>query len=176
MAFVLNAIIAKYSVLGASGLEVVDLEQDFRMAPLGAAFWRREQGRSNPLISAHGWSQPPYDGDVDEDGNPHFTVEERARHLADAQSAFSRVASRCADLSTEYPIAYVEANFFGGGGEQASAVWIRGTLVLGPLVSALAINEALEKIGVKRGIGDEFQALGLGRHRFTENWLRPNEK
>lgn len=38
-----------------------------------------------------------------------------------------------ADWSTVGPVAYVEAEYFGGVGEQQAAVWDGGTIVLGPL-------------------------------------------
>ncbi|MFF3343183.1 hypothetical protein [Streptomyces flavidovirens] len=37
------------------------------------------------------------------------------------------------DWSTAGPVAYVEAEYFGGVGEQKAAVWYGGTIVLGPL-------------------------------------------
>ncbi|WP_127356019.1 hypothetical protein [Actinacidiphila soli] len=45
-------------------------------------------------------------------------------------SGFDRVLS---DRSQDGPIAYVEAECFGGTGEQRSAVWDAGALALGPL-------------------------------------------
>lgn len=68
-------------------------------------------------------------------------------------------------------IAYVEAEFFGGDGMQAAAVWEEGRLVFGPLVADDAINQALRVIGVaKKESFDEFEALSLGRHRDTDEW------
>jgi len=68
-------------------------------------------------------------------------------------------------------IAYVEAEFFGGEGMQAAAIWEEGRLVFGPIAASDAINQALRMIGVaKNEHPDEFEALGLGRHRDTEKW------
>ena len=68
-------------------------------------------------------------------------------------------------------IAYVEAEYFGGDGTQASAIWEEGRLVFGPLVASDAINQALRLLGVlKEKESDEFEALSLGRHRDTEKW------
>jgi hypothetical protein len=68
-------------------------------------------------------------------------------------------------------IAYVEAEYFGGDGMQAAAVWEAGALVFGPVVADDAINQALRALGVSKGAhSDEFAALNLGRHRDTDQW------
>jgi hypothetical protein len=82
------------------------------------------------------------------------------------------------------PIAYVEADFHGGVGQQGSVLWKDGDAVLGPLAGPLTpapaseledgpINRVLRRMGVKRsprGL-DEFATLGLGRCSETEEWL-----
>lgn len=83
--------------------------------------------------------------------------------------------------SAQGPVAYVEAEFFGGAGTQAAAVWDGGRLALGPVVigeaepipaSGTPISQALARLGVLRGDHfDEFEAAGLARHRDTEDWL-----
>jgi hypothetical protein len=91
-------------------------------------------------------------------------------------------------LSAEGIIAYVEAEYFGGIGGQDAVVWEQGRLAMEPLHALLGrerlpgtvpgsgravqpINEALRRLGVKRGDSDEFDALGLWRYRKTERWL-----
>ena len=77
-------------------------------------------------------------------------------------------------LSAGGKVAYVEAEFFGGVGEQASAGWEQGQVAFAPLNAQDAINRALRWLGVTaEGEDDEFDTLGLGRHRFTERWVRP---
>ncbi|MET8129997.1 hypothetical protein ABZV67_42745 [Streptomyces sp. NPDC005065] len=86
-----------------------------------------------------------------------------------------------ADWSTTGPVAYVEAEYFGGVGEQQAAVWDGGTIVLGPLhvqegqpfpPAGSAISQALRRLGVVASAGeDEFSAVGLDRHRHGEGWL-----
>jgi hypothetical protein len=81
-----------------------------------------------------------------------------------------------AKLSTAGRVVYVEAEFFGGVGEQASAGWENGEMVFGPVTASDAINQALRWLGVSAAPpDDEFDALGLGRHRFTERWLRADD-
>lgn len=79
------------------------------------------------------------------------------------------------------PMAYVEAEFFGGVGEQRAAVWDSGSIVLGPLhleegqadpPAGSPISQALRRLGVRASAGeDEFSAAGLDRHRNTEAWI-----
>jgi hypothetical protein len=71
-------------------------------------------------------------------------------------------------------IVYFEADYFGGKGAQGAAVFSGGLLVYGPTSAATGpINEALRRLGVKvvAPAKDEFEALGLNRHRSTEDWL-----
>ncbi|MFD3314599.1 hypothetical protein [Streptomyces sp. NPDC058694] len=86
-----------------------------------------------------------------------------------------------ADWSTAGPVAYVEAEYFGGVGEQQAAVWDGGTIVLGPLhvqegqpfpPAGSAISQALRRLGVVANTEeDEFSAVGLDRHRHGEGWI-----
>ncbi|MGW1894207.1 hypothetical protein ACWCP6_28790 [Streptomyces sp. NPDC002004] len=83
--------------------------------------------------------------------------------------------------SVSGPVAYVEAEYFGGVGEQRAAVWDGGTLVLGPLhveegqpfpPAGSPISQALRRLGVAAGADeDEFSAVGLDRHRHGEAWI-----
>ncbi|OEJ23029.1 hypothetical protein AR457_38180 [Streptomyces agglomeratus] len=86
-----------------------------------------------------------------------------------------------ADWSTAGPVAYVEAEYFGGVGEQRAVVWDGGTIALGPLQvpeglpfppAGSAISQALRRLGVVASAGeDEFSAVGLDRHRHGEAWI-----
>lgn len=79
--------------------------------------------------------------------------------------AITQLARRCRSL------VYVEAEFFGGAGGQMCVVWENGTITLGPDDSEHAINHGLQRIGVSRSTQrDEFDELGLDRHRDTEDW------
>lgn len=93
------------------------------------------------------------------------------------------VARLAVETSHNGPVGYLEVEFFGGTGQQASMVWRDGAVVLGPLlsdneygqledpISEWAVNKALRYLGVQQAERDEFDALGLGRHRATEEWL-----
>lgn len=79
------------------------------------------------------------------------------------------------------PVAYVEAEFFGGVGWQRAAVWSGGVLALGPLridekeqfaVGGSPISQALRCLGaIATAKQDEFTAVGLGRHRHRDDWI-----
>lgn len=86
-----------------------------------------------------------------------------------------------AQWSAAGPIAYVEAEYFGGVGEQRAAVWAEGALALGPLDvptkkwlsrAVSPISQALRRLGARRTLGeDEFEAVGLDRHRNNDGWI-----
>jgi hypothetical protein len=95
---------------------------------------------------------------------------------------FDRTLAR---WSAAGPVAYVEAEYFGGVGEQTAAVWADGALALGPVhlpsgrafpADGSPISQALRRLGVVAGVGeDEFSAVGLGRHRFGGDWVVTGE-
>ncbi|GAB2493611.1 hypothetical protein [Nocardiopsis aegyptia] len=93
---------------------------------------------------------------------------------------FDRALAAC---STTGPVAYLEAEYFGGAGEQHAQVWDGGRVVLGPSLmeepvpsGASPISLALRRLGVDRGEHvDEFDAVDLGRYRRTGRWLDPSE-
>jgi hypothetical protein len=87
-----------------------------------------------------------------------------------------------ASWSLDGSVAFVEAELFGGFGTQRSAVWSAGATALGPLgldedepfpLAGSPISQALRQLGVECGDAhDEFDAVGLGRHRDIEGWMR----
>ncbi|MDT7845545.1 hypothetical protein [Streptomyces justiciae] len=85
-----------------------------------------------------------------------------------------------AQWSAGGPVAHVEAEYFGGVGQQHAAVWDGGPLALGQLERAARrglrtvspISQALRLLGVRQSLGeDEFSAVGLDRHRRTHDWI-----
>jgi hypothetical protein len=77
------------------------------------------------------------------------------------------------ELSREGPVAYIETEYNGGEGAQASVAWRNGTVVLPPRTAESGpINEALVLLGVARqNAHDEFDAVGLGQYRSNSNWF-----
>lgn len=106
------------------------------------------------------------------------------------------VAELAAEASLTAPVAYVHAEYFGGTGFQAAVGWRDGTIAFGPRFTANhpaeaederyevitgwratgapaaeAIDEALQFLGVEAvGNLDEFDTVGLGAGRSTEDW------
>jgi hypothetical protein len=89
-------------------------------------------------------------------------------------------------LSYQTPIAFIRADFFGGNGMQSAALWQNGNLVFKPPTNGVMmgafyghlkspeapINSVLRRLGVKTAPSqDEFEAIGLERHRHNEDWF-----
>jgi hypothetical protein len=75
------------------------------------------------------------------------------------------------DSSTLGSILYVEAEFWGGIGEQTSWVWRDGQPLTEPEHSKFAINSGLAQLGVQpHGTADQFEVVGLDQYRRTEEW------
>lgn len=92
--------------------------------------------------------------------------------MAEFEKLTTSLAGHLRRISFESPIAYVEANYFGGIGCQNSIVWKREIEELKDIGTSTAINRALASLGVLKGTShDEFEALKLGRHRHIEDWL-----
>lgn len=78
----------------------------------------------------------------------------------------------CTQLSSNGPIAYIEAEIFGGVGTQAYVFIDDKGKMSTSVVADRAINEALRLLGVRPTTGhDEFASIGLGQHRDTNGWL-----
>jgi hypothetical protein len=83
----------------------------------------------------------------------------------------SQIEMWAKNISNAGLVIYVEAEFFGGEGSQSSIAWLNGKRVFGPIHELHAINKALRLLGVqKKKAHDEFDAIGLGRHRCSNEW------
>mgnify|MGYP001160707403 CR=1 FL=1 len=83
----------------------------------------------------------------------------------------SEILDLCLKLSADTKLAYVEAMYHGGQGTQANQLFMNGQEVTESKTGDSAINEALSWIGVLRaGDQDEFDVVGLGMHRDTNDW------
>jgi hypothetical protein len=99
------------------------------------------------------------------------------------------VARSAREMSDEWAVLYVYCEFFGGEGIHAAIAWDCQRVVFGPLFTrtaghpaepryrpadrpGMAINVALRALGIHGENGrDEFDTLGLARHRWTSDWL-----
>ncbi len=72
-------------------------------------------------------------------------------------------------------VAYIEADYFGGQGGQMAIIWKNNKREYFVEYGQDCINEVLKIFGIKaRLFADEFDTLGLGRHRNTIDWLEDN--
>lgn len=77
-------------------------------------------------------------------------------------------------LSQRGLVAYVEATFIGGYGGHATMLWENGEVVGS---HGDDINLVLRKLDViATRDNDEFDTIGLGRHRTTKQWLPENSR
>jgi len=81
-------------------------------------------------------------------------------------------------ISDGAAVAYISTEYFGGQGGQDAVAWSNGDVIFSPKSEGYgdvwpnsAISRALRAIGVVADQGrDEFDTLGLGRHRETHRW------
>lgn len=73
------------------------------------------------------------------------------------------------------PIAYVEADYFGGTGGQSAIMFEKSKIIIDIRYTDTgygAINSVLKEFGIsKENNNDEWDTVGLLRHRKTEDWL-----
>ena len=85
-----------------------------------------------------------------------------------------RLVSLLSEASNEGTIMYFETEYFGGSGTQGAAVFAAGVFVLEPESAKLGpVNRGLALLGVRTQppARDEFETVGLHRHRSVEDWL-----
>ena len=78
--------------------------------------------------------------------------------------------------SHDCPLAYVAIETFAGPVHNGAIVWSEGDVVYRELIeeedAEAPANVAMRMIGVTAAVGmDEFDTLGLGRHRSSESWI-----
>ncbi len=150
MGYTLFAILAQPPLLEADPLWIADsrviaLEQGIRMIPVTATLY-------DGLVQQH--------------------LKDPTEDWAGFVFSPAPLVTALSELSHRGTVAYVEADFFGGTGDQRCVVWRGGDIKLGLLDTKGAVNKALSRLGVKRQpFWDEFEAAGLNRHRSNEEWL-----
>jgi hypothetical protein len=73
----------------------------------------------------------------------------------------------------DFTIAYIETGYFGGGGDQGAKLWKNGQRIYKNMdAQDNPINDVLHLMGVTvEGDMDEFDYLGLCKHRTNASWL-----
>lgn len=112
---------------------------------------------------------PLRDDDLDSFLSPPLTD-----HAAGFTYLSQQLRQELAAASVDGPLMYFETEYFGGTGAQGAAVFEDGRLVFGPASADFGpINAALALMGVQvvAPAHDQFESVGLHRHRHTEDWL-----
>lgn len=99
------------------------------------------------------------------------------------------IARWAQELSRERRVLYAHCEFFGGDGIHAAIAWHQELIIFGPRFTRthgeladppyqaadppdMAINAGLRALGVQATARhDEFAAIGLNKHRWTNDWL-----
>lgn len=181
MAYSLSAFIAKAGTFALSQvlspcITIVPLEQGFEMLLNDESLKdtvnvQAEFSQAQPRLAELKQAQI-------ELAQKHKHTEDRfPAELTDALVAFGLSLS-------QQPIAYVEADFFGGVGEQYGVLWHNRQVALLPSTNGLIsnrysneenngpINTVLRGLGVQVEKYDEFYVLGLGQERHVSDWVR----
>lgn len=137
--------------------------------PSALAAYAAARALPSPVPLAHGLALVPLPDDaLDAFLPPSSLAAPGFRQLSHALVDDLRAASSGTRL------AYVETDCHGGAGGQGAAVFVDGAATLGPAWAPLGVvHAALVGLGVRPGPheADAFEAVGLGRHRTTEDWL-----
>jgi len=109
-------------------------------------------------------------------GDAHTSAEHLHPHVPDMAPGVAPFAKA---LSLEGSVAYISTEFFGGSGGQDAVVW-KGAYVALHLSDGgdnsiewpnSPVSQAFRTIGVRATEGlDEFDTIGLGAHRSTDDW------
>lgn len=150
MGYHLSALVSRTAVLQRyasqlSGVRTIRLEQGFSLMPVTRTVYR-QLPHARPKIP-----------------------------LPFGQEIPGELAAWAEQLAIEESVAYVFASYLGGIGGQNSVVWTgSGVWTPDKRLSGWPnseVSQALRKIGVARGIDDEFDALDLGRYRHNHTWV-----
>jgi hypothetical protein len=116
---------------------------------------------------AQGFGFLPVTEEVDEETGGRTAAYEQLYRLTDALARLGSAMSRGG------AVAYVETDYFGGTGDQAAIAWKDGRIAFGPEKARMgAVSDALRRIGAAKGEArDEFEAVGLDRHRGNDDWM-----
>ena len=121
-----------------------------------------------PIALEHGWALLPID---------EYVLRERLGIQAfDVDDVAASLGPAVVEAGSGLPVAFVHSPTFGGTADEAVAVWREGELVWQARAEDLTDErlsaEAFRLVGVVASEGlDEFDTLGLGRHRETEGWF-----
>jgi hypothetical protein len=156
--YTLEAILGRYTMLAGALAEfpsatLIRLAQDIGMIPIDGFLLRELE------IYYQGGTKVTH---------PEYQQFSPALH-PDFERLIVGVEKLAQHLSHRGMVAYYEATFTGGYGGHATMIWHKGKRIGDP---GNNINDFLRLLEVVPQSGlDEFDTLGLGRHRSTKGWL-----
>ena len=82
------------------------------------------------------------------------------------------IEKKTLELIGNKKLAYVESEFLGGQGGHIGMIWNNGERAFVGALNKNTMNAILKRLGVGRTVlKDEFETIGLYRHRQTEDWI-----
>ncbi|MDQ0060031.1 hypothetical protein [Paenibacillus harenae] len=95
-----------------------------------------------------------------------------------AEPGYTYLTDKLFDFGTQLSIfvksvaAYIEADYFGGHGNQSAIVWCNGKKIYEETEAKESINKAIRTMGTIKEHGkDEFETIGLNKYRRLEDWV-----
>ena len=179
MSYQLSAVVADVELLREQTAELdhavlAALRQDFALLPVTSQLVTELTGDLPDFITGEVSPEQPFRLVLGADLTAH------GGRTGQVPTAGPELAELLARWSRRGPVAYLEAEFAGGLGHQAAAVWLDGELSWGPCVDRALdrpraewpINAALARLGAEPGAWiDYFAELGLHLERDTAGWL-----
>lgn len=98
---------------------------------------------------------------------------ETSSEISSFELLTKNIEKKILELIEGKKLAYVESEFFGGQGGHIGLLWENGHRTFMGDFKKSTMNEILKRLGVIRmGLKDEFETIGLDRHRYTEDWVK----
>ncbi|TGM88710.1 hypothetical protein [Leptospira licerasiae] len=92
-------------------------------------------------------------------------------NIANDENLESNMIQWLSIKSNNSTFALISAEFFGGVGGQTAWLFENGLIIKDFPFQPNAINNVLELLGLERSMTeDQFDLIGLSKHRDTENW------
>jgi hypothetical protein len=117
----------------------------------------------------------PYTSDLFDEFNQYHASESLEKFELLNEKLFEYLLAK----SVFGPIAYIEAEYFGGVGGQSAIMFMNGHVhhdTRSTDDGYGAINTVLREFGVQRNAEfDEWDTVGMLRHRNTDDWLEDSE-
>ncbi len=97
---------------------------------------------------------------------------ETSAEISSFEFLTENIEMKILELVENKKLAYVESEFFGGQGGHVGIIWKNRQRELIGGFDKSTVNQILKELGVIRSAAkDEYETIGLDRHRHTEDWI-----